>query len=138
VDVTHILAASAWLGALTVFALGLIEADAGEETQLAGLRGFSGFGIMLVGVLLVTGIANSLFLVGPSRLPVLWQNSYGKVLTAKILLFAGMLGLAARNRALITTPGIAIAQVRRNLLLETGLGVTVLALVAWLGMLQPV
>ncbi|HVZ28057.1 MAG TPA: copper homeostasis membrane protein CopD, partial [Rhizomicrobium sp.] len=136
-DILHVLAASAWIGALAVFALWLLQPGDDDEARLARLRGFSGFGILLVCILLATGIANTLFVIGPARLPMLWQSRYGQVLTAKIILFMGMLCLAARNRAIARTPGASAARIYNSLLLEMGLGMVVLALVAWLGTLQP-
>ena len=134
-DILHILAASAWLGALAMLVLWLTRKDARPPGAL--LRDFSAAGILFVGVILATGIVNSLFLIG--SLTALWQSSYGQVLLAKISLFAVMLSLAARNRALAMSgnPDAAIIALRRNVSLEAGVGLLVLALVAILGMLPP-
>jgi putative copper resistance protein D len=126
-DMVHILAAAGWIGALAVFALWLRR-----EMPVAALRDFSGFGIAFAGMLVVTGVGNGFFMLGaPSQL---WRSLYGLVLMAKLVLFLGMLGLAARNRMAVRTGGDGV---QRALWVETGLGFVVLAVVAWLGMLEP-
>jgi putative copper resistance protein D len=72
----------------------------------------------------------------------LWTSLWSKVLAAKLLLFAAMLGLAALNRWRLTPALAANAagsgkQLRRSLCAETGLALGVLALVAVLGLLDP-
>ncbi len=152
-DLLHSLAACVWVGALVAFlALLWPRGDRSPELQAASHRaldGFSGLGSALVAVLVITGLINSWFLVGPDRLEGLWTTPYGRLLLAKLVLFGGMLALAAANRFRLT-PGLqlalegegsaitAVAALRRSLLLETGVGLAVLALVAWLGTLAPV
>ena len=146
-DIIHALAAAIWLGALAGFVVLLRQ-----RTELARLHGalrrFSQIGIPLVAVLVLSGFANSWFLVGPDHLTGLATTPYGRVLLAKLALFAGMLVLAARNRNrhtpaiaadLAASPGnpAAIARLRRSILTETALGLGVLAAVAWLGTLPP-
>ena len=67
----------------------------------------------------------------------------------KLVLFAAMLGLAARNRFRLT-PAIAssansgsletaaaVRSIGRSVALETGLALIILGLIAWLGTLSP-
>ena len=129
-DTIHTLAAAAWIGALAVFVLWLMREEVG-----AALRGFSGFGIAFTAVLAATGLVNALFMF--HSVQQLWQSLYGRVLMVKVALFLAMLGLAARNRALVRMADEDVVALRRNLLTETTLGFVVLALVAWLGMLEP-
>ena len=151
-DIVHALAAGVWIGALVVF-FGLLRpttGDAGDHSAVhRALHGFSGVGSGLVAVLVGTGLVNSWFLVGPARISGLWTTPYGQLLLLKLLLFAGMLGLAAANRFRLTpalgaaleddeTRPDALAALRRSLMLETALAFLVLALIAWLGMLAPV
>lgn len=150
-DILHALAAGVWVGALVVFG-GLLSRRSKSE-HLDGvlhkaLHGFSGVGSSLVAVLVATGLINSWFLVGPTRISGMWTTPYGQLLSMKLVLFAGMLALAAANRFRLTpTLGAALvtgarqpalAALRRSLMLETGLAFAVLALVAWFGMLAPV
>ena len=144
-DILHALAAAAWIGPLFSFALLTREArDAGQLAQLhVALRRFSTVGIPLVLVLLLSGLANSWYLVGAAGLGELPFDPYGQLLLLKLLAFAAMLALAAINRYRLTPglqgqPGHAvIRQLRRSILFEGLLGVVVLGLVAWLGTLEP-
>ena len=111
------------------------------------LRDFFVVGTATVAVLVVTGGINSWVLVGPERLFALFTTSYGWALLAKLAVFAVMLGLAAANRYRLTPASGAsldggdrhalLPALRRSLLVETGCAVVILALVAWLGLLEP-
>ncbi len=150
-DILHALAAGIWIGALVAFG-GLLLRRA-KSVQLDGvlhtaLHRFSGVGSGLVAVLVASGLVNSWFLVGPERLSGLWTTPYGQLLSLKLVLFAGMLALAAANRFRLTpalgaalatgTREPALRALRLSLMLETGLAFAVLGLVAWFGMLAPV
>lgn len=151
-DIVHLLAAGVWLGALAVLAAQLSAArrspDRGAlQTLHRGLEGFSGVGTMVVALLVFTGLVNSWFLIGPSHLGALLASAYGLLLGAKVLVFAGMLGLAAINRFRLTPglgaalagapPQAALAALRRSILLETAAAIAVLAVVSLLGTLAP-
>lgn len=151
-DVAHLLAAGVWLGALAALA-GLLTRGRGEPTGDAAtlhraLAGFAGVGTAAVAVILATGLINSWFLVGPSRLLDLGASAYGWLLQIKIGAFVLMLGLAATNRFHLTpalerglasgNPALALTALRRSVLAETLVGVLVLALVSVLGTLPPV
>ena len=151
-DIVHTLAASVWVGALVVFLILLVTAGVqpaeARRSLHAALHGFSGIGSGLVAVLVASGLVNSWFLVGAAGLPRLLTTSYGQLLTLKLVLFLGMLGLAAANRFHLTprlgralkrrSPRLAaVAALRRSLVWETGLSIAVIALVAWFGTLAP-
>jgi putative copper resistance protein D len=150
-DLLHLLAAGVWMGALVAFAL-LLWRPAASAASLGALHGalagFSGVGSAVVAVMVASGLVNSWFLVGPDRLAGLFSTAYGLVLTAKVVLFLAMLGLAARNRFSHTpglaraladgAPGPALRRLRSSVLLETALGFGVLALVGVLGMMVPI
>jgi putative copper resistance protein D len=144
-DVVHVLAACAWIGALPGFVL-LARAgsrDHGRRLLHRALAGFAGTCSVLVALLVMTGLANALFLVGPDHLGDVWATDYGRALAAKLMLFAAMLLLAANNRwrltpALARLPGPAAAgALRRSIAFEALAGFGVLAAVAWLGTLPP-
>lgn len=156
-DLIHLLAAGAWVGALAAFlALVLtrlatddLAAEDMDRVMLAeeALRGFSLVGTIIVALLILTGTVNGWFLVGPGNIASLGQSTYGLLLIAKLLLFAGMLGLAALNRYRLT-PALAQAieeedapraqaLLRASLVVEGGLAIVILGLVAWLGTLSP-
>ena len=91
--------------------------------------------------MVVTGVVNSLMIVGIADLPALAGSRYGWLLGGKLLLFAGMLGLAALNRWRLT-PALergdgAIGALRLSLAVETGAAIAIMTLVALLGTLDP-
>jgi putative copper resistance protein D len=142
-DMVHLLAAAAWIGALVGFLL-LGRAERGDPQRAMlqrALRRFAGIGSLLVALLVATGLVNGWIVVGPSHAFDVWQTAYGRVLAAKLVVFAAMLGLAANNRWRLTPtlgarPGAAAA-LRRSVMLEAAAGLAVLVLVAWLGTLEP-
>ncbi len=151
-DMLHALAAGAWLGALAGFVALLRSPSrttgAAAAAAHAALAGFAGRGSTVVAILVLTGLANSWFLIGPDHLAELWTTAYGRLLLLKIGLFCAMLALAWANRMRLTPrlgteldrkapPEIALARLKHSLVWETGLGLTVLAAVAWLGTLPP-
>lgn len=145
-DIAHALAASIWIGALTVFVVLIARrpsASPEHEAALArSLTGFAGIGALTVGVLVVTGLINSVWLVGLSKLPDLWASLYGVLLTLKLGLFGLMLGLAADNRfrlaPLMTGDARrALPLLKRSLWCEFALGVAILVLVAVMGVQPP-
>lgn len=151
-DILHLLAAGAWTGAL----LGLIllvtrPAPRVDAAHLAlthrALHGFGAVGTIVVAALFITGLINAWLLVGPGNISALGTTLYGRLLLAKLALFAAMLGLAALNRFRLAPrfeASIAAADhrgalgaLRRSLAVETACIVAILALVAWLGTLEP-
>lgn len=132
-DVVHVLAAAAWLGGLP--ALAVVLTGRPEDAARATAR-FSVLGIVSVAALLVSGVINSWQLLNaPSDL---LTNSYGRVLSIKIALFALMVGVATINRSLLTPrlPATALA-LRRNSLIETGFGLAAVMLAGLLGTMIP-
>ena len=150
-DIVHLLAASVWIGALIAFVFLLLPshgASGKDETLYKSLSHFSGIGSVAVALIVLTGLVNSWFLVGPNRLTDFWTTPYGQILIAKLLVFAGMLCLAASNRYRLTPAlgdalgaGISrlepLSALRRSLVLETVAAFAVLGLVAWLGTMPP-
>lgn len=150
-DIAHSLAAAVWIGALVNLTF-LLSAHArlreNDRVICESLVGFSGIGSAAVAVLVVSGVVNSWFLIGIDRLTDFWTTLYGQVLSAKLVVFGGMVLLAASNRYFLTphleqalsagsSQAKAIIILRRSLFLETLAAITVLALVAWLGTLPP-
>lgn len=149
-DIAHILAAAGWIGALAIFCLVLARLSPEPTAQkaiCASLASFSGAGSVLVAIIIVSGLVNSAFLVGWDIKQIV-STPYGQVLIAKLLLFAAMLALAVRNRfrhapALATAlqglapPQLAMANLRRSIVVETCAAIAILVLVSWLGMQEP-
>lgn len=136
----HLLAAFGWIGAITAFLWAATLSKESSHDLAVRLERFAGVGTAFVAVLLATGIANTLFIVGLNTLPTLLETTYGRLLVTKIGLFAAMLAAAAANRFWLTPRMIAspsLAAVRTSLGAELILGIGVLAIVAWLGTLDP-
>lgn len=149
-DVLHLLSASVWIGALVPLLMLIAIAARGHAPDdgaqaLLGLQRFSAIGVGVVAVLVVTGLLNSWFLIGPGRVGKIFTDPYGRLLLAKLLLFATMLGLAALNRFRHSPqlehtgapPATAFQPVLRSVAVETSLAIAVLFLVSWLGTLSP-
>lgn len=151
-DILHLLAAGAWVGAL--IGLTLLVVRQAVRVDVAHLRlthralhGFGLVGTIVVGTIVVTGLVNGWLLVGAGNLPRLPTTLYGQLLLAKLALFGAMLGLASLNRFRLTPAferslavgdhRAALGALRRSLAIEASCAVTILALVAWLGMLEP-
>lgn len=151
-DVLHLLAAGAWLGALVALATMMLHpATVGGDARLHAihhaLAGFAWIGTLIVGAIVATGAVNGWFLVGPGHLLALADTVYGRLLLAKLALFGTMLGIAAHNRFRLTPafqgalargePERALSALRRSVMIEAGLALAILALLAWLGTLEP-
>jgi putative copper resistance protein D len=151
-DAAHLLAAGAWLGGLVllVFILGP-KANTTSESSAFDIDGmlmrFSGMGYAAVATLVGTGLVNSWFLVG--SVSALLRTTYGQVLLGKLLVFAGMLALAAANRFWLV-PALEASRARGNgssdawrrklrthVLSEQGLGLLVILSVSVLGTIRP-
>jgi putative copper resistance protein D len=148
-DALHLIAAAAWVGALVPLALVLRPALGSGVPALGIARSatvrFSTLGVLSVTVLGLTGAINSWVLAGSVR--ALTATDYGHLLLVKVALFLVMLSVAAINR-LRLTPNLlqqgdaasawtAAGQLRRNAIVEAGIGVIILAIVAVLGTMPP-
>ncbi len=151
-DILHLLSAGAWVGAL--LGLMLLVARPARRVDAAhlqlthrALHAFGVIGTIVVGTIIVTGLVNAWLLVGPGNVLALGAALYGRLLLAKVALFAAMLGLASLNRFRLTPSfersiaaadhGGAVRALRLSLVVETTCIVAILALVAWLGTLEP-
>jgi putative copper resistance protein D len=151
-DIGHLLAAGIWSGALLALMLLVFRRrDRVDEDHLIlshrALAKFSLVGTLTVATIIVSGLVNSWLLVGPANILKLPFSLYGQLLIAKLLLFGAMAALAAANRFRLvphferslasTDHSAALGALRRSLAIETACAVAVLALVAWLGTLEP-
>lgn len=146
-DIAHLLSAGAWLGALAGLLLLIVRPPESGHLAVAhsALAGFATAGTVVVGALVVSGVANGWFIIGTDIL-ALGTSTYGRLLLVKLGLFAVMLALAgthrfrmtpALGRALDSNPATARRWLRTSLAIEAGIGVGILGIVAWLGLLQP-
>ena len=131
--------------ALVLLARGLVD-ETRIRLLMFSVKRFEWVGAVIVLTLSVTGVVNYLFIVGP-KLDEILLSTYGILLALKILLFAGMLVLAALNRFHLGPspeqslrdgqPVIAANALRHSVLLELAIALLIVALVAWLGTLSP-
>jgi copper resistance protein D len=142
-DALHVTAAGAWLGGLVPLALFLAALRRQKDADAVSIgttvtRRFSMLGIAMVAALLITGLINTWNLVG--SVEDLFATAYGRLLLVKIAVFALMVTVAAINRYRLTPrlkePG-TMGLLQRNTLIETALGVLIIAIVAALGMMSP-
>ncbi len=147
-DAAHLLAAGVWLGGLWPLGFAVTHPRQGgtlDGREIAAmLTRFSGIGYVAVAALVASGLVNSWYLVG--SIGNLTSAPYGRLLLAKLALFAGMAVLAAANRFWIT-PRLAkgapdsaetwLPRLRRHIAGEQAVGLLVIAIVSVLGSLQP-
>ena len=145
-DIVHAVAASVWVGALTAFAVLIVQRPSDDPAWDAGvarsLTGFAGVGTAAVGALVATGLINSAYLVGLSKALSLGASSYGVLLTIKLALFGLMVCLAAANRFRLAPlmahdADQAMPHLKKSLMVEFGLALTILAVVAAMGVQPP-
>lgn len=133
-QVVHLLCVGAWLGGLLV--LGLILRQAARHPLEALLRRFSGIGYVLVAGLLGTGLINIRVLTGQFW-PTPLFSGFALILLIKVLLVAGMLGLALLNRLQSRNCQQRLGPLQVSVTLEWLLGVSAVAAVSLLGTLPP-
>jgi copper transport protein len=127
-----------WLGALLPLAVTLWRQP---NSSLPVVQRFSGIAVPAVGLLALAGIA--LAVVQVAHLDALTETKYGIILLIKLVLVAGLLGLAALNRFRLTpalaceakggkgTKGTKAAKpLTRSIAVECALAVAILCVVA--------
>ena len=142
-DALHLYAAAAWTGGLMslVLLLSALSGGARPSTELDAVRRFSALGMVSVATLVISGLINAWILVGSFR--GLFLTDYGRVLLAKLAIFAAMIAFAAVNRFWLTpqlsslASGVAVRSLRRNAMVEIALALLVFAAVGVLGTLHP-
>jgi copper transport protein len=152
VTTVHVLSISAWLGGLAMLLVALPIAvrrlRRQERTPLvsAVVSRFSRLAIVAVGLLLLTGIVQSIVLVNSFEAFV--ETAYGRLVLAKIALFLGLIALGAYNQRRLLPrlrlvagaddePERAAALLRRSVAYEVGLAVIVLGVTSVLVATSP-
>jgi len=139
--VAHVISASAWIGGLVPLSR-FVHTAQQQHHSLADAQGvllrFSHLGMAAVGLITVTGVANTwrMLAMAPDPLGV-----YGRVLLAKVVLFGLMLVLAVTNRYWLMPqlggPGRPLSALVRTILMEQALAAGVLLAVSVLGLMAP-
>lgn len=89
----HLLAGGFWLGGLPPF-IGAMHSD-GDSARRAVMV-FKNYGPLVAGLILVTGLANTLFLAGTIPPPI--AHAFGRFWLTKLALFLSLLALGGYNR----------------------------------------
>lgn len=103
-DALHVLAMAVWMGGLAMLVLARADGDFARIVTR-----FSSLAFAAVAVIVVTGSFQAVRQV-PS-LSDLWDTDYGRLLVAKLCVFAVVLGLAAWSRRLVHGPGLGLRRV---------------------------
>jgi copper resistance protein D len=144
-DMVHLLCAAAWIGGLFCLAPLLHRVVTGRATSEAArraLRRFSTVGYWAVALVLITGCVNALVMV--PRPGSLIGSEYGRILLLKLAFVLLLVAIAIVNRVVLTPPIMAatdstgVRPLWRSVMVEQGVGILVLASVAWLGTVHPV
>ncbi|HEY0294511.1 MAG TPA: copper homeostasis membrane protein CopD [Bordetella sp.] len=142
VQALHGLCAGAWVGSLVPFfwLLRALRQPGRHAAASRALRRFSRLGHVAVAGVLLTGAANTAFILG--RWPVNWHSPYQALLAAKIGLTLLMVVLAIMNRYVWAprfshAPDATAEAIRLGTLGELAAAVLALALVCVLGLLEP-
>ena len=134
----HLLAAGIWLGALPPLWFSLRALPAAAAAAVC--ERFSPIGLGCVLLLAGTGLAQGMELIG--SLPALFGTRYGHFALLKIALFLLALMLATINRLWLTdrltaeAPGAA-RRLRASVLIETGIGLAIIAAAAFMAASPP-
>ena len=152
-DTLHLLTSAFWPGALlplATFFLLLVKTRQIRDLAWAAVvvRRFSTSSLIAVAAMALTGLSNSVFMVGSFH--GLLTTDYGHLLLSKLVLFHLLVGFGAWNllllkpRLAVDVPAMnvvdqerTIRSLFRNVLWEIGLGGAVILIVALLGTTSP-
>jgi copper resistance protein D len=151
-DALHLVTAAFWPGALAPLAAFLLLLLKSSQLEAIGLAApvvhrFSASSLIAVAALALTGLLNSIFMVGSFQ--ALVTSAYGRILVCKVVLFFAMIGFGAINllllkpRIAVNLPTVDVApknatrSLLRNVLWEIGLGTVVILIVGLLGITAP-
>jgi putative copper resistance protein D len=136
-DALHLFTSAFWPGALVPLAAFLFLLLKSSQVEAIGLaapvvRRFSASSLIAVAGMALTGLSNSIFMVGSFR--ALLTSADGHILVSKLILFFAMVGFGAWNlfllkpRIAVELPTVNLAQkiavhlLLRNVLWEIGFG----------------
>ena len=146
-QMVHLTAAGVWFGGLVPLGILLRRATRPEGAQYiplarTALPHFSQMGYAAVALVALTGLINSVFLIGSMK--ALVTTPYGQLLIVKVALFAIMVCLALVNRFRLmprlrdaAIASTALRALFRSVAAEQALGLAILAVVAVLGTWEP-
>jgi copper transport protein len=126
VDSVHMWSLSVWVGGVIVLALGwkmFVRADALVH-DIHVVNRFSRLSTYAMPFTVVSGLVSAVIITG--GLSSMFDNRYGSILRAKVILVAIVIALGATARRALRKNGAFF--IRRAILLEAGLGLVVFAL----------
>lgn len=140
VGVIHVFAVAIWIGGVALVAR-VVLAGPGEEDLVQATRAFSRVSVPAIVVVAVTGLIQTIRLVGDG----LFSSSHGQVLLLKVIAVAVMLAVALAVRQQVTLRldrahelTVALSgRFRRAFSAEATLGIVVLAFSGWMLGLTP-
>jgi putative copper resistance protein D len=138
-DAAHLLSGGAWLGALVpvLLIVAMLGTERSADAKLALMR-FSTAGHVAVALVILTGIVNTMLIVG--TVPIDWSFDYQLLLSIKVSLVGVMVAIAIVNRYLFV-PRLgrnpSLRALKGCIIAEICLGPVVVGLVAWFGTLRP-
>ncbi|QAY93881.1 copper homeostasis membrane protein CopD [Pseudomonas sp. ACM7] len=133
-QIIHLTCVGAWLGGLML--LVMILRQPAEHSIKATLQRFSGVGYVLVAGLVMTGLINVRVLTGQFW-PTPLLSGFALILLIKVVLVAGMLGLALFNRLRIKHCEQRLPTLKTSVIMEWFLGMGAVAAVSLLGTMPP-
>ena len=132
-ELAHLTGVALWIGGIPYFLMALARAPEGEAQRAIGLR-FSYLSMAAVAMIAAGGAAMSLAYIGAFE--NFYGVSYGVMVGAKIVLFAGLLSLGALNYFAVRN-ATGFARLRRFAEVEIGVGWTIVFAAASLSSLPP-
>jgi putative copper resistance protein D len=130
----HLGSTGAWLGGLYLL-LRLMRGSNDGDARGYLLR-FSGYGYVMVALIIGTGLINVRALAG-ALLPSTVLSGFGLILAIKVAMVLCMLTLALTNRLMLRSPSARLDILRSSIMLESLFGLAALAAVSLLGTLPP-
>jgi len=144
-DYAHNLVAAVWIGGLIYFVFALLpsflllEDEQKEKMSLAAIPRFSIMFTIIIGIIVISGPTLLWFLEDDVNLII--ESTYGKLIFAKITLFAAMMTVGGYNQFMIVKreeknikSGVLKVhnKLRRSLKVESSIGIALLGVVALL------
>jgi putative copper resistance protein D len=147
-DIAHLLAVGLWIGAVAGFLIHALTARRiAQETPahlLLAMRRFTLWGLALVAMVTITGIANTGLIIGWDNLGPAIQTPYGQLMVAKLVVVGLILLCAAANAAAARRQSRSAGPIElhsgtpvKSLAAELLLMAAALAIVAALGLTSP-
>jgi copper resistance protein D len=149
----HLISAGLWLGAIGWFLVLTLRCYKEPDSTLAQrllqvMHAFALMGVSLVALIAVTGIINANLIFGLPNIATTLATPYGVLLAIKVILVAAMVAFGAHHARVsrqavrivdqaVTSPVPRLAALRRTLLVELALGLSVTGVVAVFGTMSP-